>query len=637
MGEPHSPQLFTGFTWRALLVLLLGAAIVVPASIYLSMLAGGTLAGAAAFIIAVLASQLAITFGAPLTKQELLIIYEASSVIASANAAGIGFYWIIFRMFYVKNPITWAYTIDGVPIPLRVPSWLAPPLGSSAYLERTLFHPDILAPALVYISFTALFLIAELAMLMILSFTFLEVERLPFPFSRIDAMLVDTLSERRPDRVKFFMAALTFGAIYGLFVVALPYVAGIAFIPLPWLDLTPLTEPYMPGALLGIATDLTPWAGGLVVPFEAGVGIVLGSMATWGFGNWLVREYLPGVFPEWVSEYRPGMGIALIWQRSMFRVWFAPQIGVALGLSLVMIARFRRSIAKAFAALSRAIKSPAESRGYPSMMILISMYLAGTTGSALLHWYLTGFPLWISLLYSVALSLLIGVASTAAIGETGFSISLPYLWHTIVYFSDYRDYPGWVIMPVLAGTQSPGLTNMMSAAYLTQTKPMDLVKAIVVAFIVTQVLGVLSLDLFWRIAPIPSSAYPFTLFDWARIAIGDSLLVTRSIRIDPLVLLTSAGAGAGVVALLEALRLYAGVPISGPGFVVGVMTLTPYAASVFLSSALSNLVLSKVFGRERWMEMRSVVAAGMMAGYGIIIGLSIAGLFIAKSSWLWPW
>ncbi|MEM2187646.1 MAG: hypothetical protein QXT37_11770, partial [Thermofilaceae archaeon] len=247
------------------------------------------------------------------------------------------------------------------------------------------------------------------------------------------------------------------------------------------------------------------------------------------------------------------------------------------------------------------------------------------------------FPLWVSLLYSVALSLLIGVASTAAIGETGFSISLPYLWHTIVYFSNYRDYPGWVIMPVLAGTQSPGLTNMMSAAYLTQTKPMDLVKAIVVAFIVTQVLGVLSLDLFWRIAPIPSSAYPYTLFDWARIAIGDSLLVTRSIRIDPLVLLTSAGAGAGIVALLEALRLYAGVPISGPGFVVGVMTLTPYAASVFLSSALSNLVLSKVFGRERWMEMRSVVAAGMMAGYGIIIGLSIAGLFIAKSSWLWPW
>lgn len=626
-----------GLTWRALLALLLGAAIVVPASIYLSMLAGGTLAGSAAFIIAILASQLALTFGEPLTRQELLIIYEASSVIAAANAAGIGFFWIIFRMFYVRNPITWAYSIDGTPIPLRVPSWLAPPLDSPAYYARTLFHPDLLAPELVYLAFTGLYLVAELAMLMVLSFTFLEVERLPFPFSRIDAMLVDTLAERRPERVKYFMAALTAGAIYGVFVIALPYVTGIAFIPIPWLDLTPLTEPHLPGALLGVATDLTPWAGGLVVPLEAGVGIVIGSLATWGLGNWVALEHAPGVFPEWASEYRPGMGIALIWQRSMFRVWFAPQIGVALALSLVMIVRFRRGIAKAFTALLRAVRAPTEGRGYPPMTILLGMFLAGTTGSALLHWAFTGFPLWISLLYSVALSFLVGIASTAAIGETGFSIFLPYLWHTIVYFSGYRDYPGWVIMPVLAGTQAPGMTNMMSAAYITRTRPMDLVRSIVIAFVVTQVLGILSLDLFWRIAPIPSSAYPYTLFDWARIAIGDSLLITRSIRIDPFILLSSAGVGAVVLTAFEAARLYLGLPLSGPGFVVGVMTLTPYAVAVFASSMISNLALSKALGREKWSEMKPVVAAGLMAGYGIIIGLSIAGLFISKSSWIWPW
>ena len=630
-------QFERGLTWRALLVLLLGAALVVPASIYLSMLAGGTLAGAAAFIIAVLASQLALTFGESLSKQELLIIYEASSVIASANAAGIGFYWIIFRMFYAKNPITWSYTIDGVPIPLRIPNWLAPPLDSPAYYARTLFHPDLLVPEFVYLSFTALYVVAELAMLMLLSYTFLEVERLPFPFSRIDAMLVETLAERRPDRVKYFMAALTAGAIYGAFVVALPYAGGIAFIPLPWLDLTPLTEPYLPGAMLGIATDLTPWAGGFVVPLEAAISMLIGSLATWGFGNWFALSYASAVFPEWASEYRPGMGIALIWQRSMFRVWFAPQIGIALGLAVVMIVKFRKSIAKAFAAFVRVMREPQASRVYPPLTLLLAMYFGGTACSALLHWTLTGFPIWISLLYSVALSFLVGVASTAAIGETGFSVSLPYLWHTIVYFSSYRDYPGWVIMPVLAGTQSPSLTNMMSAAYLTRTRPMDLVKAIIIASVVTQALGILALDLFWRIAPIPSSAYPFTLFDWARIAIGDSLLVTRSIRIEPQLLLSSAGVGALAVAAFEAARVRIGLPLSGPGLVVGVMTLTPYAVSVFLASLISNLALSKVFGRERWSEMRAVVAAGLMAGYGIIVGFTIAALFIARSSWLWPW
>jgi hypothetical protein len=389
--------------------------------------------------------------------------------------------------------------------------------------------------------------------------------------------------------------------------------------------------------MLGIATDLTPWAGGFVVPLEAALSMLIGSLATWGFGNWFVLRYAPGVFPEWASEYRPGMGIALIWQRSMFRVWFAPQIGVALGLAAVMMVRFRGSIVKAFAAFVRVMREPQSSRVYPPLTVLLAMYFGGTACSAFLHWALTGFPLWISLLYSVVLSFLVGVASTAAIGETGFSVSLPYLWHTIVYFSSYRDYPGWVIMPVLAGTQSPSLTNMMSAAYLTRTRPMDLVKAIVIAFVVTQALGILALDLFWRIAPIPSSAYPYTLFDWARVAIGDSLLVTRSIRIDPQLLLSSAGVGALAVAAFETARVHAGLPLSGPGLVVGVMTLAPYAVSVFIASLISNLALTRAFGKERWSEMRAVVAAGLMAGYGIIVGLTIAALFITKSSWLWPW
>jgi hypothetical protein len=166
---------------------------------------------------------------------------------------------------------------------------------------------------------------------------------------------------------------------------------------------------------------------------------------------------------------------------------------------------------------------------------------------------------------------------------------------------------------------------------------MDLVKAIVVAFVVTQALGILALDLFWRIAPIPSSAYPYTLFDWARIAIGDSLLVTRSIRIDPQLLLSSAGVGALAVAAFEAARVRAGLPLSGPGLVVGIMTLTPYAVSVFLASLISNVALSRALGKDRWSEMKAVVAAGLMAGYGIIVGFTIAALFIAKSSWLWPW
>jgi len=614
---------------------VMSALVVVPASIYLSMLGGGSLALASTVIIAILVSELSRAFGEPLTKQELLVTYEAASVISAANAAGIGFYWIIFRMFYVKNPLTWAFKIDGVPIPELVPSWLAPPLGSQAYAARTLFHPDLLAPELVYLAFTALYLVAELGIFMLLAYTFLEVERLPFPLSRVDVALVETLAVRG-ESVRYFAAALPAGIIYGIFVIALPYLAGITFVPLPWIDFTPVTEPYLPGAALGLATDMTPWVVGLILPLESSVSMAVGSLATWVLGNYLFLTRLPTVFPEWVEEYRQGMGIALIWQRSMFRVWLAPQIGASLALALAMLFKFRRSIASALGALLRGLGQQAGAR-YPRATWLAAMFLSGTLLSAVLHWYLTGFPLWISLLYSVGLSVLVGVASTVAMGETGFTLGLPYLWHTLVYFSGYKGYSGWVIMPVLAGTSAPGWVNMMSAAYLTETRPMDLVKAIVMAVVLTQVIGIVSLDFFWRIAPIPSSAYPYTLYDWARIAIGDSLLITRSIRLDPVILLSSAGLALVIIAGFEGARALWGAPLSGAGLVVGMMTLTPFAISILVSSLLSNLLLLRAFGRERWAQARFPVAAGMMAGYGVVTGLTVSAAFIAKASWIWPW
>ena len=643
-SEPHAFK--PGLTWRSLLALITAVLIVVPASIYLSMVSGGTLALASAFIIAIIFSEVARMFAAPLTKQELFITYEAASVVAAASAGTISVFWIIFRLFYATNPMSWAFKIDGTPIPLRIPPWLAPPpppIGrSTAYYARTLFHPDLFLPEVVFLTFTGLFLVAEIAMLMMMSYAFVEVERLPFPISRIDASLVETLSERDPELVRSFTLSIYPGAVYGILLIALPLLAGIRFIPMPWYDLTFLTEPYIPGALIGVATDLTPWIFGLLVPLNAGVGMLLGSVATWVFGNYLFLTQFRDVFPEWVAEYRSGLGLALLWQRSFFRVWFAPQIGFTLGLAAVAFFRFRRGIIRAFKALIEAARIPPEKRLYPPITVLLAMYLTGTVTSALLHWYLTAttgvpFPLWISLAYSVGLSLVLGVAMTTAMGETGFTITLPYVWHTIVYFSGYNDYPGWVIAPVLAGTAAPYWTNMVKAAYLTETRPIDLVKAIVIALVLTQAVGIISLDFYWRVAPIPSSAYPFVLIDWARIAIGDSLLITRAIRIDPGVLAASAAIGAGIVGAFDYLHSALGVPLSGPGFVVGTTTLPPYAIAIFTGSLIGDVVAPRVFGRERWSRIRGAVAAGVLMGYGIVIGFTIAAAFIMKAGWIWPW
>ena len=626
-----------GLTWRSTLALIAAALIVAPASIYISMIGGGTLALSSAFVIAIILSELTRLSANPLTKQELFITYEAANIIAAANAAGIGFYWIIFRLFYITNPISWAFKINGVPIPLKIPDWLAPPLGSSAYYARTLFHPDLFKAEIVFTTFTLLYLVAELAMVMITTYTFVEIEKLEFPLSKIDVSLVETLAEREPEQLQAFTLSIYPGALYGLILVALPILAGITFVPLPWIDVTPLIEPYFPGAIFGIATDLTPWIAGFLVPFNAATGMILGSLATWTIGNYVFLKVFPKVFPEWVMEYRQGMNIGLLWSRSHFRIWFAPQIGLSFALAAVVVLRFYKSIIRAFKAFIKAISLPATQRTFPPLPILIIMYLGGTITSAIIHNFLTGFPLWISIPYTVGLSFMMGMASTAAMGETGYTIPLPYVWHTIVYFSPYNEYSGWVIAPVLAGTSAPGWTNMMKACYLTETRPMDLLKAIIMSIVLTQIIGIISLDFFWRIAPIPSSAYPFTLNDWARIAIGDSLLITRAIRIDAKILGGSFIIGVILISIFEFLHTKFGIPISGAGFVVGTTTLTPFSVSLFLGSIISTFFMPRYFGKEKWERIRGAIAAGILVGYGIVIGLTVAVAFIMNSSWLWPW
>jgi hypothetical protein len=274
---------------------------------------------------------------------------------------------------------------------------------------------------------------------------------------------------------------------------------------------------------------------------------------------------------------------------------------------------------------------------YPNVLFLFSLFLVGTLSSAIVHSILTSFPLYISIVYSVILSFFFALANTTTLGTTGFGISLPYLWHTIVYYSDYRSYSGWVIQPVLAGGMTPGMLSMLKAAYLTETNPIDVIKGLILGITLSTIIGTVSLDLFWRMAPIPSSIYPFTTIDWARIAIGDSLLVTRQINISLPIILASALFSAISAGLFEVAGRSFGLPLSGPGLVAGFFTLPPYSIAIIIGSIIGNLLLPRIMGRDAWNKLRGTVVGGLVAGYGIAVGFTIALFFVLNSGWVWPW
>ena len=65
-------------------------------------------------------------------------------------------------------------------------------------------------------------------------------------------------------------------------------------------------------------------------------------------------------------------------------------------------------------------------------------------------------------------------------------------------------------------------------------------------------------------------------------------------------------------------------------------SLIPAYSIPILVGNLVGRVLGRVFGAEVWERSKYVLAAGILSGEAIVIGLSAAALMLAKSTWILP-
>ncbi|MEM2822997.1 MAG: hypothetical protein QXF69_02780 [Thermofilaceae archaeon] len=627
-----------GLTWRSLLAMILAGLIFLPASTYLWLAVGAGASVAATYITVILFSALARLYGASLSRQELFIIY---SVVGGIGGAMPLFYWLVFRSYFVNNPLSLEFKLNGLPVRDLVPYWMSPPVNSPAHALRTLFYPDWLPAIAVSITFAALGLLAEISIGILISYLYIEVEPLPFPFAQIDATMINTLYEREHEPLLYFFSALIGGAIYGTLVYLVPLVLGpgAAVIPYPWIDLTPYTQYFLPGAAIGIATEPTGFLYGMILPPTVTFSLMLGSLATWVFGNTLTYTTFRDFSPEWVREYTPGMSIFLIYQRATLRLWLSTFMGISFGLALFIIATSWRKIAASFRALTR-LGGTRRELGYPSSTFLLALFFASTLASVLLYYALVpGVPLWLPPFVSIGLSFVMALVGARVYGELGLTFSSDFvynMWKAAIYFSPYQGYAGWIYTPVIAGFSTPWYANATKVAYLTRTRPIDYYKAVLVAFVITTTLGLVFMDFFWRMAPIPSFVYPYVMGLWPFYAISDCLFATRQIviRADQIL----GGAGVALAAGFAGFLLSRiGVPINPIALVGGTYALPPYTIMVFITSILSRYVVSRAIGREKWERIRSVVIAGFLAGVGIIVAVGVAITLLSKAAWIWPW
>ncbi len=633
-----------GFTWKSALALIIASAVFLPIDTYLVLVSGATISGAAVYILVILFTELATFIGVRMTKQEITIVF----VLAGAAAGSAVYLGMVFRQYFATSFLTWSFKdpYTGKPLPELIPPWWAPPYYSDAAYMRTFFHWDWFIPMIVANMQLGLFwILQEVGLAIICSQIFIEAQPLQFPLAQVNAQLITTLSERDVKRMKYFTVAAIAGGAYSIVVYGLPtltlgmFNVPMQIIPIPWVDFTSGfygIEQFMPGALFGIATDPLSWAVGLLLPLDTLAYMLIGSLAIWTFGNWLSLTYFRDFFPQWVAEWRRGMNLSLVWQRSYLRVWVFPSVGFIFALAFITIVRGWRSFVAAFKALAKLTFSSATSAtGFPSLSKVLAIYLTGAIGSLIFFGLLVpDFPIWVAALV-IPLSFVMAIASTRARGETGLIINVPYMWNILVLFSDYPKVDAWFFSPNIGGTSAPLWVEGIKTAYLTETKPIDFFKAYALTVLLYQVFSFVYVSFFWSIAPIPSSQYPYTMAAWPVQIISQSIWISREIAANITAVVNSFVGMLliGVVGIL--LNRYLSLPFSFVGLVTGTTTVVPYPMAMFLGGLVGKIV-EKYVGREIWINYKTVIVAGIACGVGVTTGIIGSITLMSKSAWIKP-
>lgn len=443
--------------------------------------------------------------------------------------------------------------------------------------------------------------------------------------------------------MKLFVLSIFPGLLWGSILYLVPSLTGIILVPLPWLDLAPWTSKWLPGAILGLSTDISPYVSGFFIPFHVAIYMFAASLAVWVAGNYLTLTTFRGAFPEWAREYFQGMSTAQAYSRSLLRVWIVPQIAFAYASVFVLLIFTGRNLVQAFKPLFRLKEQMGTPSTYMRLKTVAVMYAAGTVGSVILfHLLVPSFPLWIALVLSVFVSFLNALISTRSIGETGYSVSIPYEWYTAVYLSGYRGIDAWIFQPVIGGLPSleggaPYWAYMVKVAYLTQTRPMDIFKALVFNIIMYNIFSFVWTEFFWRIAPIPSSAYPYAVASWPAQLVGTAVWVTGEVGVKPWLFIDSFVAMFAILLTGELAARTLHFPFSSMGVLMGATSIPPFTIPVLIGSLLNKYVFSRFIGKDRWESSKAVIVAGLSTGQGIATGIGIALLLISKATWIKPW
>jgi len=612
----------SGLTFVSMMAVLYAIVVFIPAVGYLDL----TVAGAGlpiSWFVLILWVELGRIFGRRISKQEATMVYALSGMSVVVPTM------LIYRVFFRDSPVVTFFGIAE-----EIPSWWVPSAQTGIGTLRTIFHPAWIAPIFLHVIDWAFWAMAFWAMALLGRKLFMEIEQLPFPIEQMNATAIVTISEtRREEDLHVLYASATLGFLYGFVLYAYPFImqawtgSSMAIIPVPWYDLSAQFSQSLPGAILGVATDLIPLASAFILPINVIVGILIGSLAIYFFGNILSVKYDVFLQPWWA----PGMSLSLSIQRSTLYLWASIIIGIGFAAGLGPVLRnlpvlLRRSEARGAVRLPETFSL--------RRWVLIPM-IASYSASMLLYVILTpDFPVLNIIPFSLMFPILLVLTDGRMLGTTGvqYGPQAQNVYRLILWSTGYPKADVWFVpWPWLTGI-GPQLSQL-KVCQLTDTSARSLIKAYWIFYPIALIFGFIMVEIFWSLAPIPSARYPGASMLWPINVTYESLWIKGRqlglFRLDWL--LISIAVGLVIHFALD----FGRSPISFIAIAAGTVTYPPYAIT-YTIGLIIRIFFWKLVGKDSFESMNRLVAAGLILGQVIAIGSGVAITLIVSSIWTLP-
>ena len=675
------PKLFEdGFSMRSVLGCIFIGLVMMPASMYLSLLAGADLTGAARWVTVILFVELARRSFTTLQRPEIFILFYMAGAAVTPAFSG-----LLWNQYYAVSPPAYAQGIAQ-----HIPRWVAP--SADVIATRSFFRIEWLGPIAMIALGQLLGRLDNFGLGYLLFRITSDVEKLPFPMAPVGALGVTALAESSAAREqgptstadvttwrwRVFsiggMIGLAFGALYlGIPALSATFLkTPIQILPITFTDLTTSTQNILPATPITFSFDLGNVLVGMVLPFYAVIGTFLGTILTW-IANPILHAN--GQLHSW----QPGMNAVDTAFANYTDVYLSVGIGLALAIAAIgfyhVFSGLRQSRKQRSSGpgvrdpgsvreegspqvpeprtpdpgprtpLQRLLHPP-NGRGDIPLWSALAIYLTSTTiYITLSHYLVPSFPLWILLAYGFVYTPVISYVAARMEGVAGQWVEIPMVREASFIAAQSLGYRGIDIWfaPIPLNNYAGNVVNFRTQE-LTGTKFTSIIKAELVIFPVVIVSSILFAQYLWRIAPIPSAVYPYANQLWELQARQQALLQSSTLG------------GGGGISFYEAIKwkYIAGSAVSGIGLYsilsfAGAPVMLCYGLVRGLGTGLASGVIPQMIGallgryyfekrfHLKWREYAPVLLAGFGCGVGLISMFSLGCLLISKAVFQLPY